>query len=129
MREVLNPLPRNVINGQVVPNSAGVRTESLVFVRGTLGTDPKTGKLVSDEIRGQTRQALENVKVVLEAGGTSLEKVAMVWAQLPRREDWPAFNEVYATYFPVDPPARTTNISGIAAPEGALIELTVIAVV
>jgi 2-iminobutanoate/2-iminopropanoate deaminase len=126
MRQVLNPFPQNVFAGASIPNSAGVRTEQFVFVKGMLGQDPYTREFASDEVRGQTRQIIENVRLVLEAGGSSLEKVVFVLAQVARREDFAAFNEAYSSYFPVDPPARTTMLTEMLI-EGALVELTVTA--
>lgn len=128
MREVINPIPQNVIEGQRMPNSAGVRTEQLIFVRGMLGQDYRTRELVANDVRGQTRKAIENVKIVLEAGGSSLDKVVMVLVQIARREDFGAFNEVYESYFSTEPPARTAMLAGILR-EGALVEITAVAVV
>jgi len=127
MRQVLNPIPQNVIDGRSMPNSAGIRTEQFIFVRGMLGQDYRTRQLASEDIRGQTRQAIENIRTVLKAGGSSLDKVVMVFVQLARREDFAGFNEVYALHFPTEPPARTAMLAGILR-EGALVEITAIAI-
>jgi 2-iminobutanoate/2-iminopropanoate deaminase len=123
MRECLNPFPPTQVNGKVVPNTGGIRTEQYLFVKGMLGHDPQSGELASDEIRGQTHQAIANVRSVLEAGGTSLERIVTILVQLVNRADFDAFNEVYASYFPSDPPARTVMLTGIAR-DGAVVELT-----
>jgi len=98
----------------------------LVFVSGQLGIDPATGKLAGDDIEAQTRQALENVKAVLEAAGSSLEKVARCnvfyadFALLSRA------NSVYAQYFAAHKPAKT-GVQVAALDKGALIEIEVTA--
>jgi len=109
------------------PNlSAATRFGHLVFVAGQTGRHPKTGELGKD-IREQTRNALERIKVVLEAAGTSLDQVLTATVYLTRREDLAAYNEEYAKYFPTDKPARTTvTVASLNAPE-LVIEITVTA--
>ena len=109
------------------PNlSAATRFGNLVFVAGQTGRHPRTGELGKD-VREQTRNTLERVKVVLEAAGTSLEQVLTATVYLTRREDLAAYNEEYAKYFPADKPARTTvTVASLNAPE-LVIEITVTA--
>ena len=109
------------------PNlSAATRFGNLVFVAGQTGRDPRTGELGKD-VREQTRNILERIKVVLEAAGTSLEHVLTATVYLTRREDLAAYNEEYAKYFPTDKPARTTvTVASLNAPE-LVIEITAIA--
>jgi 2-iminobutanoate/2-iminopropanoate deaminase len=109
------------------PNlSPATRFGHLVFVAGQTGRHPVTGELGRD-IREQTRNTLERIKVVLAAAGTSLENVLTAMTHLTRREDLAAYNEEYATYFPADKPARTTvTVAALNAPE-LLVEITVIA--
>jgi 2-iminobutanoate/2-iminopropanoate deaminase len=109
------------------PNlSPATKFGSLVFVAGQTGRHPKTGELGRD-IREQTRNTLERVKVVLEAAGTSLDQVLTATVYLTRREDLAAYNEEYAKYFPTDKPARTTvTVASLNTPE-LVVEITVIA--
>jgi 2-iminobutanoate/2-iminopropanoate deaminase len=109
------------------PNhSPATRFGHLVFVAGQTGRHPVTGELGRD-IREQTRNTLERIKVVLAAAGTSLDNVLSAMTHLTRREDLPAYNEEYAKYFPADKPARTTvTVASLNAPE-LLVEITVTA--
>jgi 2-iminobutanoate/2-iminopropanoate deaminase len=108
------------------PNlSPATRFGNLVFVAGQTGRHPVTG-VVGGDIREQTRNALERIRLILTAAGTSLENVLTVTTYLTRREDLAAYNEEYGTYFPVDKPARTTVEVMLNHPE-LLIEITVTA--
>jgi len=108
------------------PNlSPATRFGNLVFVAGQTGRHPKTGE-VGRDIREQTRNVLERIKVILEAAGTSLDNVLTVTAYLTKREDLAAYNEEYAKYFPANKPARTTVEVMLNAPE-LLVEITVTA--
>ena len=91
------------------PYSQGVVVEagSLVFTAGQIPLDPKTGELINGDIVAQTRQVLENVKAVLEAGGTSLENVIKTTVFLKDMNDFPEMNRVYETFFKNNPPARS----------------------
>jgi enamine deaminase RidA (YjgF/YER057c/UK114 family) len=101
---------------------------SLLFVAAQTGRHPVTGELGRD-IREQTRNTLERIKVVLAAAGTSLDNVLSAMTHLTRREDLAAYNEEYAKYFPDDKPARTTvTVASLNAPE-LLVEITVTACV
>ena len=106
------------------PYSQAVAAGGLVFVSGQLGIDPKSGEL-REGIAAQTERALENLKVILEAAGSSLEKVVKVTAFLAKPELFSEFNEVYAKYFPRDPPARSIVFGSL--PKGALVEIDAIA--
>lgn len=108
------------------PNlSAATRFGNLVFVAGQTGRHPLTGE-VGNDIREQTRNALERVKLTLAAAGSSLDNVLSVTTHLTRREHLAAYNEEYARYFPTDKPARTTVEALLNAPE-LLVEITTIA--
>src|SRR5947207_12995375 len=90
------------------PNlSLATRFGNLVVAAGQTGRHPVTGELGKD-IREQTRNVLERIKVILAAAGTSLDNVLSVTTHLTKREDLAAYNEEYAQYFPTDKPARTT---------------------
>jgi len=109
------------------PNlSAATRFGDLVFVAGQTGRHPKTGDLGKD-VREQTRNILERIKVILEAAGTSLDNVLTATTYLTRREDLAAYNEEYGKYFPTAKPARTTvTVASLNQPE-LVIEITVTA--
>ena len=108
------------------PNlSPATRFGNLVFVAGQTGRHPVTGE-VGRDVREQTRNVLERIKLILEAAGTSLENVLTVTTHLTKREDLAAYNEEYAKYFPTNKPARTTVEVMLNSPE-LLVEITVTA--
>ena len=108
------------------PNlSLATRFGDLVFVAGQTGRHPATGELGKD-VREQTRNVLERIKVILAAAGTSLDNVLTVTTHLTRREDLAAYNEEYARYFPTNKPARTTVEVMLNSPD-LLVEITVTA--
>ncbi len=115
--------------GSAKPNpnlSAATKFGNLVFVSGQTGRHPVTGE-VGKDIREQTRNTIERIKVVLAAAGTSLDNVLSALTHLTRREDLAAYNEEYAKYFSSDKPARTTvTVASLNSPE-LLVEITVIA--
>jgi 2-iminobutanoate/2-iminopropanoate deaminase len=88
------------------PFSELVRVGRMLYLSGQLGTD-STGKLVSGGIQGETRQALENIKHVLETNGSSMDDVVKCTAFLADIKEWAAMNEVYVGYFPKHLPARS----------------------
>jgi 2-iminobutanoate/2-iminopropanoate deaminase len=106
--------------------SPATKFGNLVFVAGQTGRHPVTGELGRD-IREQTRNVLERIKVILAAAGTSLDNVLSAMTHLTRVESLTAYNEEYAKYFPTDKPARTTvTVAALNQPE-LLVEITVIA--
>lgn len=108
------------------PNlSPATRFGNLVFVAGQTGSHPATGQ-VGRDIREQTRNVLERIKLILEAAGTTLDNVLTVTTHLTKREDLAPYNEEYAKYFPTNKPARTTVEVMLNRPE-LLVEITVTA--
>ena len=108
------------------PNlSPATRFGNLVFVAGQTGRHPVTGE-VGRDIREQTCNVLERIKLILEAAGTSLDNVLTVTTHLTKREDLAAYNDEYAKYFPTNKPARTTVEVMLNSPE-LLVEITVTA--
>jgi 2-iminobutanoate/2-iminopropanoate deaminase len=109
------------------PNlSPATRFGNLLFVAGQTGRHPVTGE-VGKDIREQTRNTLERIKLVLAAAGTSLDNVLSAVTHLTKREDLAAYNEEYAKYFPTDKPARTTvTVASLNSPD-LLVEITVTA--
>jgi len=91
-----------------VPLSQAIKVGDWVFASGQLGNDPRTGKLAEGGIGPETRQVCENLKAVLEAGGSSLDKIVKVTIYMVDLNELMQMNEVFSQYFPVDPPARTT---------------------
>ncbi len=108
------------------PYSQGIKAGGFVFVAGEKGIDPKTNKMVPGGIAAETRQTLENVKAILEAAGSSLDVAVATTVYLTDINDFAAMNEVYAQYFRVNPPGRTT-VAVAALPAGAKVEITVTA--
>jgi 2-iminobutanoate/2-iminopropanoate deaminase len=122
------PKKETILVDLAAPNpnlSPATRFGNLVFVAGQTGRHPITGE-VGRGVREQTRYALERIKRILEAAGTSLENVLTVTTHLTTREDLRAYNEEYATYFPTNKPARTTVEVMLNSPE-LLVEITVTA--
>jgi 2-iminobutanoate/2-iminopropanoate deaminase len=107
----------------------GIRIGDFIYLSGTVGLDPDKGKLAGIDIESQARQAMENLGKILEAAGSSWDKVFKVGCFLthPKR-DFAIWNKVFKEYFGTEPPARTTVGAEIAM-EGALIEIELIATV
>jgi 2-iminobutanoate/2-iminopropanoate deaminase len=103
------------------PYSQAIQAGGFVFVAGEKGIDPRTGKMASG-IQNQTRQTLENIRVILEAAGSSLDHAVATTVYLVDIEDFGPMNEVYAEYLSSDPPGRTT-VAVSALPAGALVEI------
>lgn len=111
-----------------LPYSAAVKTGELLFVSGQLPTVPGTGEFPED-VSSQTSQSLENLKTVLEAAGTSIDKVVKTTVFLSDINNFAAMNEVYSQFFSgSDYPARSA-FAVAALPKGALVEIEAIAVV
>jgi 2-iminobutanoate/2-iminopropanoate deaminase len=108
------------------PYSAGVSTGHLVFTAGQLGIDPATGKIVEGGVQAQTRQALTNLKAILEAAGSGLEYVIKTTVFLKDIGEFALMNEVYGTFFTENFPARSAFQVG-ALPLGASVEIEAVA--
>ena len=108
------------------PYSQAVKANGMVFCSGQIGLDPATGEMVSRGIGVETEQALENLKAVLTAAGSSLDKVVRADVYLADMADFAAMNEVYARYFGAPSPARAT-IAVAALPKNARVEIAVTA--
>lgn len=105
----------NVAGAPVRPFSPAVRVNGMLYLAGQLGTD-STGKLASGGIQPQTRQAMENIRAVLQRAGSSMDKVVKCTAFLADMKEWAAMNEVYVTFFdPARRPARSAfGTTGLA---------------
>ena len=108
------------------PYSQAIRTANLVFTAGQLGLDPVTMELVPDGIEAQTRQALTNLKHVLESADSGLNFVVKTTVFLQDMRDFANMNAIYAEFFPENPPSRST-VQVAALPKGGLVEIECVA--
>jgi reactive intermediate/imine deaminase len=126
------PAERQVIHGPGevagLPFSSAVRVGDLLFLSGQLGNLPGQRQLVPGGVGPETRQTLENIRRLLEHAGSSLERVVKCTVFLADIADYAAMNEVYGTFFRVDPPARST-VAGSGLALGARVEIECIALV
>jgi 2-iminobutanoate/2-iminopropanoate deaminase len=112
--------------GAIGPYSQAIATGNFVFCSGQVPLEPASGALVEGDVRAQTRRVLENLSGVLNAAGSSLAQVVKTTVFLIAMSDFAAMNEVYAEFFPGDPPARST-IAIAELPKGARVEIEAIA--
>ncbi|MEO8432343.1 MAG: RidA family protein [Acidobacteriota bacterium] len=110
----------------VGPFSQAIRANGLVFVSGQIGVDPRTDELVSGGIAAQADRALQTLSAILEAAGTGLDRVVRCGVFLKDMNDFSRMNEVFARYFPSEPPARTT-VEVARLPLDVLVEIDAIA--
>jgi len=110
------------------PYSQAIQAGNFLFLSGQIPLDPKTGELVKGDIRQQTQQVLENIKGILESQKLGMEDVVKVTIFLKDIGNFNQVNEVYATYFPSSPPARST-VEVAKLPRDADIEIEAIALV
>jgi 2-iminobutanoate/2-iminopropanoate deaminase len=111
------------------PYSQGVRAGNLIFTAGQIALDPVSGEVVTGGIAEQTTRVLENLKAILEAGGSSLAKVVKSTVFLKDFNDFAAMNKVYGAYLGADgvqPPARTT-VEVARLPKDVLVEIELVA--
>lgn len=90
------------------PYSQAVKANGLIFTAGQGAIEPTTGKLVEGDTATQTARVMENLKAIIEAAGSSLDRAVKATVYLKDMQDFAAMNEVYGRYFPKNPPARTT---------------------
>ena len=108
------------------PYEQAIKVGEFVYISGQIPLDPKTGNLVKGDIKAQTRRVMENLKGILVASGSSLERVVKATVFLTNLGDFAAMNEVYARHFTADHPARST-VQVAALPKGANVEIEVVA--
>jgi 2-iminobutanoate/2-iminopropanoate deaminase len=108
------------------PYEQAIKAKDFLYTAGQIPIDPKTGNFVEGGISDQTRQVLENLKAVLEAGGSSLDRVVKATVFLKNMADFAAMNEVYGQYLGSAKPARST-VAVTELPRGALIEIDLVA--
>ncbi len=110
------------------PYSQAIHAGSFLFLSGQIPLDPKTGELVKGDIRQQTKQVLENLKGIVESEKLEMKDVVKVTIFLKDIGNFNQVNEVYATYFPSSPPARST-VQVAKLPRDAEIEIEAIALI
>jgi len=109
------------------PYSQAVRANGFIFTAGQIALDPASGQLVSGDIARQTARVLDNLKAIVEAGGSSLDYAVKATVYLKDMSDFVAMNEVYAGYFPQNPPVRST-VEAARLPRDVLVEIDLIAI-
>jgi reactive intermediate/imine deaminase len=120
----------NLVEPWPYPFSSAVRAGDFLFLSGQIGTQIMDGKpvLVAGGIDAEARQTMENIKAIVERGGSSMERVVKCSVMLADMAEWPRFNEIYATYFPGPKPARAAwGANGLAL--GARVEVDCTAMV
>jgi len=125
-------MPRNVVStdkapGAIGPYSQAVGCGNLIFTSGQLPIDMATGELETADIKKAARYSLDNIKAILEAAGSSMANIVKATVFLTDMNDFTAVNEVYATYFDAEPPARSC-VAMAALPKGVKVEIEAIAV-
>ncbi len=108
------------------PYEQAIKVNGYVYASGQIPIDPKTGNIVEGGVAAQTRQVLENLKAVLEAAGSSPDRVIKATVFLKNMADFAAMNEVYAEHFANANPARST-VAVAELPRGALVEIDLVA--
>jgi 2-iminobutanoate/2-iminopropanoate deaminase len=123
-------MPRDCVITDAAPKSAwysqAVRGAGLVFVSGQAGIDPATGQLAGNTVQEQTRQCLKNVSAILDAAGSSLDRILSATFILRDPEDFAGMNEEWMAWFPTDPPARQGAKLPVEVP-GIRVSIAVIA--
>ena len=111
-----------------LPFSAGIKANGFVFASGQVGTDPRTGQVAGPDVGAQTRQAIENLRAVLEAGGSSLDRLVKTTVFLNDMRLFEQMNAVYREMIPEPRPGRSTVEARLARPE-LLVEIEGVGVV
>ena len=107
------------------PYSQAVKANGFIFTAGQVAFDPATGQLVEGDVARQTTRVFENLKAIVEAAGSSLDRAVKATVYLKDMNDFAAMNEVYARYFPANPPARST-VEAARLPRDVHVEIDLI---
>jgi 2-iminobutanoate/2-iminopropanoate deaminase len=126
-------LKREAISTDAAPAAAGpysqaIRANGFVFTAGQIGIDPATGELAGDDVQDQAAQVLANLRAVLEAAGSGMDRIVKTTVYLADIADWPAVNEVYMREVPEPFPARSA-FAVRDLPKGARVEIEAVATV
>ena len=108
------------------PYSAAVEANDMVFISGQIPIDPATGEIITD-IRLATKQVLTNIQMLLKKTGLDMSNIVKTTIFLKNMSDFPIVNEIYAGFFPDEPPARST-IEASVLPKNSLIEIEAVAI-
>lgn len=125
---IREPISTDKAPKAIGPYEQAIKIGDFIYTAGQIPIDPKTGDLVAGAIAEQTRQVLENLKAVLEAAGSSLDKAIKATVFLKNLGDFAALNEVYGEYLGKAKPARST-VAVADLPRGALVEIDLVATV
>ena len=112
---------------QIGPYSQGVAAGNFLFVSGQLPIDPKTGSIDADNVADQARQSLTNLSQILEAAGTSMDKVVKTTVFIQHMDDFAVMNEVYAQFFQGEVLPARSAVEVAKLPKGALVEIEAVA--
>ncbi|HEY6997754.1 MAG TPA: RidA family protein [Candidatus Binatia bacterium] len=126
-------MQKQIVSAASAPKAIGpyeqaIKVGDFIYASGQIPLDPTTGNLVENNIAIQTRQVMENLKAVITAAGSSLERVVKTTVFLKNISDFAAMNEVYGEYLSDAKPARST-VAVADLPRGALVEIDLIAIV
>ncbi len=127
-------MPKTVITTKKAPAAIGPYSQgiiaqgTLLFTAGQVAIDPAGGQVLQGDIKTQTRQVMTNLKAVVEQAGTTMEKVVKTTVFLKDINEFASMNEVYAEFFPVNPPARST-VEVARLPKDVKIEIEAIAII
>lgn len=108
------------------PYAQAIQAGELLFISGQLPIDPATGEFTSDDVEGQTRQSLKNVKAIVESAGGSIDSIVKTTVFLKNMSEFSLMNGEYSKVFQTEPPARAA-VEVAALPKGALVEIEAIA--
>lgn len=127
-------MAREAIQTEKAPQAIGPYAQAvkvdcgkMIFCSGQIPLDPKTGQMVEGDIAAQTRQVMENLRAVLEAGGATFANVVRCNIFLADMDDFAVVNEIYGQYFPENPPSRAT-VQVARLPKDSRVEIDCIAV-
>lgn len=126
-------MERTVIATKNAPEAIGPYNQAIkasgefIFTAGQIALDPDSGEIVGNTIQEQTHQTIKNIRAVLQAAGADLKNVIKTTVMLKDMNDFAAMNEIYASYFSEEPPARAT-FGGCDLPKAALVEMECVAV-
>ena len=123
MKKNIITLAKFLVSG---PYSAAVEANDIIFISGQLPIDPATGEIIND-IKTATRQVLINIQAILKKTDLDMSNIVKTTIFLKNITDFPVVNEIYAGFFPEEPPARST-IEASVLPKGALIEIEAVAI-
>jgi 2-iminobutanoate/2-iminopropanoate deaminase len=120
-------VPKSVVSTQDAPQAIGpysqaIKLGNVVYTAGQIPLDPTTGKIIEGDIEQQTERVMQNLQAILEASGSSLDRVIKTTCFLASLDDFQRFNQVYGRYFTQQPPARST-VEVSRLPAGARVEV------